>query len=350
MKRRSELTVETMNNKLFAAVELFTLFAIWTVVAWSPILFGGASYWVVVAVFGGVALVGTSLAIRRPGWHNSGFRFDNLREAVLPVGLAVTAIVIGVAWLGHLFGLSFHPIAREGAAARQAAAFFASALAQEAFFLGYLFQRWNTLFRRPALAVTLAALSFSMVHLPDPAFVMLTAFGGLVFGALFVRTRNIFVVAVAHALVSLCVLSVLKQDGGLAHMRIGPPQLAPISRTIAGQLKPGDRIGMGSHSLVEEQFAPVFDRKIEKIAGKWDHVGETRNQELLERFLTDTHRVFCAMTERDFEQNVRPGLRARIYLVDEQYIWKRKITFRGFFEDPLSVFRDRVLLVSNRSS
>lgn len=343
--------------RIFALVELAALFTLWFLVVWSSQIFRGASYHAVAAALTMIFIVLSSLAIRGPGWFASGFRFDNFWSSLLPVGIAtacVFAVIALTVLLSHLDAipglpvLSFHSISRPSATGRQITNYVLRGFAQEAFFLGYLFHRWQMLLGHPVKAVAANALSFSLIHLPNSLFVVLTAIGGILFGALFVRYRNVFVMGLAHSVLALCILSVFRGSGVLDSMRIGPAQLTPISKTIAGLIEEEDRVGLGSHSLVPAQFGDVLGHKIEKIGGKWDVENDRLNTEHLKRFFEDERRVFCVLTEDDFKRYVSPELRDRLHILIAQFAWKRKISpWSVFRQNPMTAIRNRVLLVSN---
>jgi membrane protease YdiL (CAAX protease family) len=70
------------------------------------------------------------------------------------------------------------------------------------------------------IAVYIAALLFAMAHLPSPVLTIATLAGGIIFGELFRRFRNIYPVGIIHALLGLAIAASLP-DSLLHHMRVG---------------------------------------------------------------------------------------------------------------------------------
>lgn len=344
--------------KIFAALELSALSFFWILAVWGNVFFHGASAWSGVGILGIVSIVIGSVWIRRPGWKNSGFRFDHFLPALGWAFGVTLAIVFLFVLFSKMTGLSFHPVSRPAAVLTQVTSYLVWGVLQESFFLGFLFHRWNALCENAEAAIVANALSFAFIHLPDPLFVTIAGVGGLLFTALFFRLRNVFAIGLAHGVLALFVISLFRSGGIIQSMGIGPAQLAPIARTIEREIKSGDRVGMGTHSIVPAQFGTFSHRHpIEKIVGRWDVDNDRLNRGYLDAFLKDSHRVFSVMTEKDFEHLVNLELQKQLFILDAQYIWKRKIKVSDLFQKmpqaenkdwPLRVFRDRVLLVSNQ--
>lgn len=339
--------------RLFAALELSLLFLLWVLTIWVAWKFSGASVWTAAGILAMALTVLCSIAVRRPGWRASGFRLDNFWPALMRVGLVTLGVVILFAAGGRLAGLSLSPLS-----GTTVVRFLVSGLLQQAFFLGYLFHRWDALFQNPWAAVAANALSFAFIHLPQPWLVMITAAGGFFFSAFFVRVRNVFILGLAHGVLFLFTASWLYHAGLIASARVGPAPLAPLSETIARALAPGDRIGICSRILVPRQFGRTFDRPIEQIGHRVD-ANNSSLQDSVRLFLTGKERVFCIITERDFNRYAPPELRKRLFILGERYTWKHRLVvgnrefamdfFYGQGDAPIiAAFRDRVLLVSNK--
>jgi membrane protease YdiL (CAAX protease family) len=69
-------------------------------------------------------------------------------------------------------------------------------------------------------AVWLAAALFALVHIPSPVLTILAFFGGIVFGELFRRWRNLYPIGIIHAALGLTIAAHLP-DHWLHHMRVG---------------------------------------------------------------------------------------------------------------------------------
>ncbi len=340
------------DSRLFAILELGAIFVLWVTAIWSALLPGGF-YWQAGSIVGMVFIVLFSLWARRPGWSHLGFRLDNFASSLVGVGLVLLLLILILAAIVQWSGLSFQPLTQ-----KRIFNTLVRGVLQEAFFLGFLFNRWNDLLCNPRAAVLANAISFSFIHLPNPFFVFLTCAGGIFFGTLFLRFRNVWVLGLAHGVLGLFVASAFRAEGFLNTMTIGPAQLAPLAQTVSKEWAEGDRFGMGSHDLIPAQFGNV-SYKIEKVSGHFDVENDETNKKLVTAFLTDQARVFCVIMERDYDRLISPGLKGRLFVLGDERIWKRRIHLgqefwskflRGNGGVPvLGAFRERVLLISNKA-
>jgi membrane protease YdiL (CAAX protease family) len=121
------------------------------------------------------------------------------------------------------------------------------ALEQEFILNSFLFLNLERLAgTRPA--ILLSALAFAFAHLPNPFLTALTVLGGLVFCAAFARYRNIWPLAIAHALLGLTIA--VSAPVSITHrMRVGRGYHAPVPITLS---VPGPRPaqGFGSGSAI----------------------------------------------------------------------------------------------------
>jgi len=339
------------SGRLFAGAELTLLFSLWFATVWVAWQWTGASVW---TGCGFVALAGTvvaSAAIRRPDWRGSGFRLDNLRPALVEVGAVCCAILSIFFLLIWRQGISF-----ESASNGRAIELVAAGVLQQAFFLGYLFQRWNALLLNPGAAVIANALSFALIHLPHLFLVGFTALGGLLLGVLFLHTRNVFALGLAHGLLSALMMPTLRSAGVLFTAQIGPAELSPLAAEVARQVRPGDRIGIGPHGVSLQQLGIGLTARIENLGDP--SAADDLNRDAVLSFLESKARVFCLLSGEDFERYLGPGSGGRFFVLDQRYVWKRQFNFNsklmeelflGSGDVPLlAAFRHRVLLLSNR--
>jgi membrane protease YdiL (CAAX protease family) len=338
-------------QRFYAGLELVSFFAVWFVNVWGVWRCTGASIWTAAGFIILAGIVAVSIKLRRPDWTSAGFRLDNLGAALryvcLPVLLFAGLFLVAT----QLMGISF-----QLASAPKAIQIVVFGVVQQAFFLGYLWQRWNIMIGNPIGAVVANAFSFALVHLPHLPLVTLTALGGLFLGALFVRTHSILAVGLAHGLLSALIVPTLRFAGTLDTTQIGPPELSPLALEVARQLQPEDRIGIGPHGISPIQIGQTFTVRIERIG---DAVAsEEINRDQLLSFLHAERRVFCFLSEQDFRRYVNPFLTRPVFLLGERYVWRKQFNFdRAFFQDlftgsgdipVLAGLRQRVLLFSNR--
>ncbi len=152
-------------------------------------------------------------------WPAFGFRTANLlRSLWIPAGsllLAAPATLIAV----HLHTLHVPDttlafIQRYWGYALWS--FFQQVLLQDFFLLRLL----RLLPGRPATAAVIAAVIFSLAHLPSPILTVFTLVWGLVAAFAFLRYRNIYPLALAHAILGICVAVTF--PGPIIHnMRVG---------------------------------------------------------------------------------------------------------------------------------
>jgi hypothetical protein len=329
-----------------AILELAWLFSLWTATVWGAWRFSGASLWTALGITAMLATVACSVWIRRPGWRECGFRLDNFFPALMRVGLVTVGLLaLAVAW-GKMAGISLPPVS----ASRAVEALVSGAL-QEAFMFGYMFQRWNVIIGNPAGAVAANALTFALIHLPDPSFAAFSVFGGILFGALFVMNRNVLVLGLAHSAVLIFILPMVRQGGIIQTTRVGPRSIDPLVETLARELLPGDRIGVGPRGVPMGGFEDNPSLRFETIAE--ESAGDPgSNSDRVNSFLLAPQRVFWIVPERDFHRYVGPELRKRLFILSDRYMWKEEVALKDFFSSGdipvIAALRERVLLVSNR--
>jgi hypothetical protein len=134
----------------------------------------------------------------------------------IPAAFLVSSALILIAWrtgtLKILYGdrpVSWHAI------------FYAIwALEQQFILNSFFYVRFEGLLGDKTRALFVTALLFSLVHIPNPVLMPATFIGGLFFVELFRRFRNIYPLAVAHAMLGLT-LAITIPDDWLRHMRVG---------------------------------------------------------------------------------------------------------------------------------
>jgi hypothetical protein len=232
----------------------------------------------------------------------------------------------------------------------------ASGILQQVFFLGYLFHRWSSLVQNPIGAVALTAVCFGLIHLPQTDLTVATTLGGVVLGLLFVRTRNVWMVGLAHGLLGALMIPTLQSTGVLGGTRIGPAELSPLAARLPGKVRTGDKLALGSSTLDLAQLGAGLSVESVKLADP--AAGEDANRERLVSFLLARERVFCVLLEEDYERYLNPSLQGQVFVLDQQYVWRKRFTLDvgllralafGNGDVPvLATLRQRVLLVSNR--
>lgn len=131
--------------------------------------------------------------------------------------------------------------------------------------------------------------------------------------------------------------SLLEKAGVTAHAAL-QKFAATINEDI--QSNTGDAvIGVGSHDIHEKEFQVYFEQKVIKAAGSEAH--ETR-AELAGLFQTDK-KVYCLITESDFNDYLRKSQLGPLDIIQEDYIFRRRMNIdRGFFEALMKLDQETV--------
>ncbi|MGZ4788565.1 MAG: CPBP family glutamic-type intramembrane protease [Terriglobales bacterium] len=94
------------------------------------------------------------------------------------------------------------------------------ALEQQFILNSFFYNRFELLLGNTMSAVFTTALLFSLMHIPNPVLVPATFLGGLLFVESFRRWRNIYPLAIAHAMFGLT-LAITFPTHWIRHMRVG---------------------------------------------------------------------------------------------------------------------------------
>lgn len=94
------------------------------------------------------------------------------------------------------------------------------ALEQQFILNSFFYKRFEHLLGDTTISVVVTALLFSLVHIPNPVLVPATFLGGILFVETFRRWRNIYPIALAHAMFGLT-LAITIPDHWIRHMRVG---------------------------------------------------------------------------------------------------------------------------------
>lgn len=135
---------------------------------------------------------------------------------IVPVAAAVAGLLLLGAWRFQ----TLRAPARSPAVAGNIAMSLLWALAQQFLLQSFFFRRLEHALRSGRRAVAGAALLFASAHIPNPVLVPVTLAGGLLLSAVFRRGRNLYPLAVAHALVALA-LAISIPESVLRDLRVG---------------------------------------------------------------------------------------------------------------------------------
>jgi membrane protease YdiL (CAAX protease family) len=181
---------------------------IWTPRPWQRVLYVAAVIYLAVVIWRGFE-----------SWRAMGFRRENLGRSAWVVGLAAV-LAAGFVSLGESRGWT-----HRGHTARWFLGTYWGyaiwALVQQVLLQDFFLGRVLRLMRGgKAAAVWVAAGVFALAHLPNPILAPMTLVWGAVSCAVFLRYRNIWTLATAHALLGIT-LSVTMPRPVVRSMRVG---------------------------------------------------------------------------------------------------------------------------------
>ncbi len=154
----------------------------------------------------------------RHKWPDLGLNPISIRRGwwIAPVGGAVAGLIVLAAWRWH----TLRPPAGVLVACVNVVLSLVWAFAQQFLAQSFFFLHFEYLLRSGRRAVVATALLFSSAHIPNPVLVPVTLVGGLILSELFRRNRTLYALAVAHAVVALC-LAISVPEAILHDMRVG---------------------------------------------------------------------------------------------------------------------------------
>lgn len=166
-------------------------------VIWTP---HPLQYWLSFVALGWFLI---SIAISFESWKAMGCCLAGFWRSSWVIGVAVVLATIATFFAG-----SFHTLHHPGAPAqwvRTFAGYTVWSLVQQLLLQGYFLARLLRIMPKANLAAFLAASVFALAHLPNPILTPLTLIWGLTACLVFIRSRNVYPLAIAHAIFGICV-------------------------------------------------------------------------------------------------------------------------------------------------
>jgi membrane protease YdiL (CAAX protease family) len=194
------------------------LIVIWTPRPWQQRTYFVAAIFVIAATW-----------LNFPGWSAMGLGFANLARSIWIVGAALlaSALSVLVARLVHTLHAPNGPLQF----IERYAGYIVFAVVQQALLQDFFLPRLLRLMRSPRPAVLAAAIIFSLAHLPNPILVVATFAWGLAACLLFLRYRNLYPLAVAHAILGITIAMAIPGPV-IRNMRVGLGYLTYSSHHI----------------------------------------------------------------------------------------------------------------------
>lgn len=217
-------------------VEIAVAYGLILVVIWTPRPLQQFLWWIAVAVI--AVLITASFQ----GWNAAGLRGKNFLRSLWVVGAALALSAITVAISAHL-----HTLRSLGGPWHFLTSYWAYAVwsgVQQFLLQCFFLARLVRLLPRPRPAAFAAAGLFAIAHLPNPVLVVLTVLWGPLACLLFLRYRNLYPLAMAHAILGITIAVAV--PGHVDHnMRVGLGYLkyhrgerrpAPVQRSQRDQI------------------------------------------------------------------------------------------------------------------
>lgn len=210
-------------SRALAAWEVVSIASSTVIAEWAVLALGGDKRWLTVPVACAFALMFYSHRLRGETLRDLGWRTDNFMRAarllLLPM-LAGSILLVLLGWLW--FGGSFSFGARRAGWAIFGLPVwgFAWGLLQQYVLQGYINRRAQIIFGKGAASITIVALLFALLHLPNLWLMCATFLGGLIWAAVYQRAPNLYALALSHAALTWVLISTLPADA-LRGLRVG---------------------------------------------------------------------------------------------------------------------------------
>ncbi len=183
------------------------LLTIWTARPLQRWLYWAALAWVVVTTIRSFH-----------GWQAYGFRGAGFLRAAWIIAVAVLLAAIGTVAAEHFATLHAPHSAAEWV--HTFGGYSVWSLMQQFLLQGYFLLRILLLVPNPRWATLTAASLFALAHLPNPVLAPITLLWGVVACTVFLRTRNIYPLALAHAIFGISI-AVMVPSPVIHNMRVG---------------------------------------------------------------------------------------------------------------------------------
>jgi len=172
-------------------------------------------HWVYVIALGWFII---SITLSFESWKAMGCCVAGFWRSSWVVGVAVLLAAVAT-----FFASTLHTLHHPAGPANWVMAFGGYtvwALTQQLLLQGYFLARLLRILPNPNVAAALSAVVFALAHLPNPVLTPLTLIWGLTACLVFVRTRNVYPLAIAHAIFGICVAITIPASV-LHNMRVG---------------------------------------------------------------------------------------------------------------------------------
>jgi membrane protease YdiL (CAAX protease family) len=165
-----------------------------------------------------VVFIFASFWVSFQGWAAMGLRRANLLRSLWIAGVALVLAAIAV--LIAIREQTLHPVGDFALYLRSFWGYALWSFAQQLLLQGFFLMRLLRLLGNPRRAAIAAAAIFALAHLPNPILTGMTLVWGLAACFLFLRYRNLYPLAFAHAVLGICV-AITIPGPVIRNMRVG---------------------------------------------------------------------------------------------------------------------------------
>jgi hypothetical protein len=195
----------SINHRLAVGAEITLVFLLILVQIW---FVGEALSFFVLLPLGAVL---ASWVIRRESFETLGlahFSFIGFARLWLLLAAGVLIVLVVGAFANPGF---FRNVEFSVGVTLRFISYLVPALLQQILLNSYFVNRIHLLTNNRVSIILIGGILFSVVHLPNPVLLFLTLYGGMISAHFFVRSRNVYPLAVAHAALAAVAYCVLPQ-------------------------------------------------------------------------------------------------------------------------------------------
>jgi membrane protease YdiL (CAAX protease family) len=193
-------------------VELAIGYALILIVIWTP------RPWQKIIYFVAAAFIILATCISFPSAKAMGLRPQDAARSIWIVAAALLASAIPIAIAGRMQTL--HGPTNPSMFIKRYAGYILFACVQQALLQDFFLLRFSRILRSPQAAAVAAAGIFSLAHLPNPILTVITFVWGFLACLLFLRYRNLYVLAIAHSILGVT-LAMCVPGPVIRNMRVG---------------------------------------------------------------------------------------------------------------------------------
>jgi membrane protease YdiL (CAAX protease family) len=168
--------------------------------------------------FAALAWFTLCIIVSFPGWKAMGCSITGFSRSLWVVGVALV-MAVGAVLLASSLHTLHHPVGSIQWV-KAFGGYTVWALMQQFLLQGYFLVRLIRILPNGNWAAIIAGTVFSAAHLPNPILTPITLLWGLTACLIFLRSRNIYPLAIAHAIFGICV-AVTIPASVLHNMRVG---------------------------------------------------------------------------------------------------------------------------------